>query len=170
MKLDETRPLKDLKTGELFNPTDGSMSPELALQMTGTKGDNKIPAFEPNSAQILPSGEGQAQEDGSEAANLSPISPIGHDSISDNCSEHICPNGHTWPPKIGLVQCEGCKRMIMGIMFSNCPICNEPIAQTRLRVDYSTERIGFPSRCKGVHNEAESHFLTLQREQKEPKA
>lgn len=61
------------------------------------------------------------------------------------CTASICVNGHEWIPTVQLVKCgygtpqgwNGCGAPILAIKQENCPVCNEPAARMRFRMDHT---------------------------------
>ncbi len=54
----------------------------------------------------------------------------------DQCSTQYCPNGHTWSPQLALPHCNECRHPLLALRQVNCPVCNEPVVKTRLRIDH----------------------------------
>lgn len=57
-------------------------------------------------------------------------------TVSTPCSYQECVNGHRWTPQIAIVGCNGCHAPSLALRMVNCPICNEPVVKTTLRVDH----------------------------------
>lgn len=59
------------------------------------------------------------------------------------CTQITCINGHSWGPKLALAKCGygmpqgwmGCGEPLLAMKMENCPRCNEPIAEIKLRFD-----------------------------------
>lgn len=94
------------------------------------------------------------------SANSTPLvqrEEVAPPSAPRPCGWHECENGHIWPPMIAIVQCGACKGPIVAVKVQNCPICNEPITRTRLRVEHTSEAMGFPNRCMGQQGLGHAH-------------
>ncbi len=55
---------------------------------------------------------------------------------AEACSEQICANNHSWAPQLAIPHCGECKNPLIALRQVNCPICNEPVVKTRLRIDH----------------------------------
>jgi len=79
------------------------------------------------------------------------------------CSEHLCVQGHTWIPTVKLATCGGCGGPVVAIKMENCPICNQPIEYTRLRIDHIGYKQGLHAVCRGVPTNAEVVMAEMKR-------
>lgn len=85
-----------------------------------------------------------------------PIVPESPVQLTPPCSAHTCAKGHVWPVLLGTAPCGGCKAVVAVIKLTNCPICNEPIASTRLRIEHTTASVGVIALCQGLESPAHS--------------
>lgn len=62
------------------------------------------------------------------------------------CTQITCINGHSWGPKLALAKCGygmpqgwmGCGEPLLACKMENCPRCNEPIAEIKIRFDITS--------------------------------
>ena len=57
-------------------------------------------------------------------------------TLNDQCSTQYCQNGHNWSPQLALPHCNECRHPLVALRQVNCPVCNEPVTRTRLRIDH----------------------------------
>lgn len=88
------------------------------------------------------------------------------------CSYHECVKCHyKWPPLTQIVKCPdagGCQSPVLAIKLENCPICNEPVGKTRIRVDFTSQHIMVKPICAGASSTADSHYVDIERRIYEP--
>ena len=103
-------------------------------------------------------GEDANRPSGGLSGPIVPESPI---QLTQPCSAHKCANGHVWPVMLGVAACNGCKAAVAAVKLTNCPICNEPVAVTTLRVEHTTLAVGFQAVCQGVETPAHTHTVEI---------
>lgn len=54
----------------------------------------------------------------------------------NQCSYQQCPNGHTWAAQLALPHCQKCQNPLIALRMTNCPVCNEVVSKTFLRIDH----------------------------------
>ena len=90
-----------------------------------------------------------------------PIVPESPVQLTEPCSAHRCANGHVWPVFLGAAPCGGCKAAVVAIKLTNCPICNEPVVSTRLRIEHTTAAVGVQAVCQGIKTTAHTKMIEL---------
>lgn len=83
--------------------------------------------------------------------------------IARPCSENMCERGHSWQPKLQIVQCRGCGSPILAVKMEQCPLCNEPVKHFRLRSDHLSSGVQIMPMCRGASTHAEVVEIMLDR-------
>lgn len=84
-------------------------------------------------------------------ALYAPLTPEFGPKPTDACSLSWCANGHYWTPQLATPGCQGCHSPIIGLRMVNCPVCNEPVAKTRLRIDHLGGSHAITKVCQNQH-------------------
>ena len=71
-----------------------------------------------------------------------------HKPLHNPCSLQWCENGHCWAPQLAIPHCQGCQNPLIGLRMSNCPVCNEPVVKTQLRIDHLGSAHPITKTCK----------------------
>jgi len=80
------------------------------------------------------------------------------------CSYNVCSKCEvTWPLKVALVSCPGCKQPTMLIKMENCPRCNEPAKAFKIRMDHTTEKMALGALCIHGKTMSDSVYIEIEK-------
>lgn len=99
----------------------------------------------------------QTSFDASAKANFAEVVKI------EPCTSNQCANGHKWPAQLAIAGCTGCGAPILMVRMVNCPVCNEPTKNFKLRTDHTSQGFGIAAICKGQTGAAETNFIEMTR-------
>ena len=81
------------------------------------------------------------------------------------CTLNRCSHGHTWPIALQVGRCPGCQGVLVAIRQENCPYCNEPSIQLKVRIDHVPSRGGqFIGACRGASAPWSIHTVVIEKE------
>ncbi len=78
------------------------------------------------------------------------------------CTSSTCTAGHVWPATLRVAQCPGCGGGVLALMMVNCPVCNEPVATTTIRMDHLPQNGQLLPLCRGSATLAEAKVITIE--------